>query len=140
MFLRWVAARLRTGRDERGSFSLEIAVLFPVVLLLTFGVVQAALWFHARDVALSAAQNGVRAARAYNGSQGAGQQQASAFLTQAGGSGVLKNAAVFASRGAQQATVTVTGQAPKVITLLPTLSVTQTATGPVERFTTQGGG
>ena len=39
-------------------------MLFPVVLLILFGVIQGALYFHGRNVAMAAAEQGVRAARA----------------------------------------------------------------------------
>ena len=54
----WSAVLVLTGGD-RGSASLEIAILAPALLLLTFVVVQAGLWFYARNLALAAAQEGV---------------------------------------------------------------------------------
>ena len=50
------------ARDE-GSTTLELAILFPVLLLVVTALVQYGLWFHARSVALAAAQEGVSAAR-----------------------------------------------------------------------------
>ncbi len=42
----------RTGhpRRDRGALSLEMAILFPLVLTLTFGAVQVGLWFQARSM------------------------------------------------------------------------------------------
>ena len=41
--------------EERGAASVELAVTFPVVLLLVMTLIQAALWFYARSIALGAA-------------------------------------------------------------------------------------
>lgn len=130
----------RRQRDERGSLSLELTVLFPVVLLLIFTIVQGALYYHARNVALAAAQEGVRVARAENGTRAAGGQAARDFVNQSGGAGVLTGLEVTPTRNATKATVTVSGRAVSAIPGMPGFTITQTAEGPVERFTTPGGG
>ncbi len=124
------------ARGERGSVSLELAVVFPVVLLLIFGTVQAALYFHARNVALAAAEEGLRDARVENGSDSAGVRRAEAFLVDAGGSRVLLGFSVTADRGATEATVTVQGTSPSVLPGIGGFAVAQSATGPRERVTT----
>src|SRR3954453_6279471 len=50
------------GRD-RGANTLELALLTPILLLVILFVVQFALVFHARHVALAAAQAAARVAR-----------------------------------------------------------------------------
>lgn len=130
----------RRLRDERGSFTLELAVLFPVVLLLIFLVIQGALYYHARNVALAAAQEGVRVARAENGTPAAGGNAARAFVEQAGGSEVIIGLKVVPTRSATKATVTVSGKAMSAIPGMPGFTITQTAEGTVERFTSAGGG
>ncbi len=50
---------------------MELAVTFPVVLLLVMTLIQAALWFYARSVALGAAQEGAREGRVQPASTGA---------------------------------------------------------------------
>ena len=136
-----VPRRLRDtrGRDERGSTSLELVILFPVVLLLIFAGIQGALYYHARNVALSAAQQGVRAAKAENGSSDQGRQAAQAFVDQAGGANVMTGVNVTSNRGANEATVTVTGQPISVIPGILNFTVSQTAQGPIEVFTAPGG-
>jgi len=129
---------VRRSVDEQGSATLEIAVLFPAVLLATFGLIQGALYFHARDVALAAAADGLTAARARTGSGEEGRQAASAFIQRAGGDDVLLGSSVSSFRTATTATVTVTG---RTLSLVPGLTgwwVSQTASGPVERFTRAG--
>lgn len=131
--------RLRAGargRDERGSVSLELVVVFPAVLLVLFVGIQVALYFHARNVALAAAQEGLRAARAENGTAALGGQRAEDFLRSAGGSSVLTGVNVDEVRSATDASITVSGDALVVIPFVPMPRVSQTAAGPVERFTT----
>src|SRR4051812_18125409 len=94
--------------DAKGSATLEIVVLLPAVLLATFGLVQGALYYHARDVALAAATDGLTAARARTGSADDGRRAALTFLRRAGGDDVLPGSAVDSDRTATAATVIVT--------------------------------
>src|SRR3569833_4288637 len=57
------SAPLRRRRSDRGANTLELALLTPILLLVILFVVQFALVFHARHVALAAAQAGARVAR-----------------------------------------------------------------------------
>jgi Flp pilus assembly protein TadG len=57
--------RPRRARAERGSTTLEFAVLSVAFLLLVFLVVQAALYYHARNVVKAEAEGAARAVRAY---------------------------------------------------------------------------
>lgn len=125
------------GRDERGSGVLQLVVVFPVVLLLIFGVVQGALYYHARDVALAAAQQGLAAARVEDGSAAAGGARARAFLARAG-DGLLVEVSVSPARTAVAASVTVRGRSLSLAPGLPGMSVSQTAAGTVERLTAPG--
>jgi Flp pilus assembly protein TadG len=124
-------------REDRGSYVVEFAVIFPAFLLLMFGGIQAALFFHARNVALSAAQTGVDHGRLRDAGAGKGVQSAHSFVNQQGG-GVLKGVSVSsAGSNAQTVRVTVSGEALSIIPFIP-LRVSQTAAGPVERFTSPG--
>ena len=81
MFSSHLPRRRRQRVDgEEGSVSLQLAIIFPAVLLLILLAVQAGLWFHARHLAQAAAQEGLRAARQYDGSSSAGQTAASGLL------------------------------------------------------------
>ena len=51
---------------------LEWVIIAPAVFLLVFVPMQAAWYFHARNLALAAAEEGVRVARADGSSAGAG--------------------------------------------------------------------
>lgn len=57
--------RPRPERREGGSTSLEFAMLSVVFLLLVFLIVQAALYYHARNVIKAEAEGTARAVRAY---------------------------------------------------------------------------
>jgi hypothetical protein len=112
-----------------------MVILMPVLFSVIFLGLQAALFYHARTVAIAAAQEGARAAGAEIGSASGGIAAATSFIATAGGSDVLKNASVSGSRSATQATVTVRGVALSVIPGWSPM-VQQSATVPVERITT----
>jgi Flp pilus assembly protein TadG len=118
-------------KADRGGGPVEFAVLAFPILVLTFIVVQAAFVFYARSTALAAATQGANAARAYNAPANAGVNKANDFLGRVGGG--LRNPSVTFSSTSTGVTVTVTGQAQ---TIIPGLSftITQSASGPVERF------
>lgn len=131
---RQASRRMRLLDEDRGSASLELTILFPVVLALLFTALQAGMWFYARAVAMSAAQEGVRNTRVVDGTAAAGEAAARQF-GETTGKGVITITGVDVSDG-DQVTVTVTGDA---LSLLPGLSftVTQTASGPKEQVVTQ---
>jgi Flp pilus assembly protein TadG len=60
-----VTRQPRAGRSERGSTSLEFAMLSLVFLLLVFMTVQAALYYHARNVVKAEVEGVARTVRAY---------------------------------------------------------------------------
>lgn len=60
-----MSRRPRQDRRDRGSTSLEFALLSLVFLFLVFLVVQAALYFHARNVIKAEAEGVARSVRAY---------------------------------------------------------------------------
>ena len=70
-----------------------------------------------------------------NGSAGAGVARAQNFLTDAGGSSVLLNASVSSARSATEVTITVRGAVPSVLPGVAGLTLTQSASGPLERVT-----
>ena len=126
--------RLVAGRHERAAASIEVVLLMPVLFALMFTGMQAALFYHARTVAIAAAEEGARAVGAQGGTPMLGVAAADDFITSAGGDGVLKDAHTQAWRGATTASVTVSGTAMSVI---PGWSpaLTSSASVPVERLT-----
>src|SRR3954451_11490289 len=121
-------------RDERGSVSIELIVILPALFAVMFLGVQAALYYHARTVAIAGAQEGARAAGAENGRTSDGIRAAHAFIADAGGSDVLPGASISGERTATVATVRVVG---KSLSVIPGWSpvVRQSASVPVERLT-----
>ena len=124
----------RRRRGERGSVSIELVILLPVLFAVMFLGMQAALYYHARTVAIAAAQEGARAAGGEHGRTSDGIAAATSFVDDAGGDDVLIGASASANRTATVATVTVEGHSLSVI---PGWSpvVRQSATVPVERLT-----
>jgi Flp pilus assembly protein TadG len=122
--------------SERGSSSVEWAVLFPVVVMLLFAGPQLALWYFAREAADAAAQAGARAASVLEAAGGAGQEAADEYLAQLG-TGAITSYSVSEQRTASRVSVHVTADVPNVIPLPgfdPSVDVT-VARGR-ERFTT----
>lgn len=133
---RWLstpAHRLRR-RDERGTTTIEMVLLMIALFTLLFLGLETGLYYHARSVAIAAAQEGAREAGSQHGSQASGIAAAQQFLNQAGGPGVIVNTNVVGARTATTATVTVTGDSMSVIRGIH-VAITQSATVPVERLT-----
>lgn len=130
--------RVRRGPgDERGSSTVEMVILFPLVVTLLLGGTQAAVWIYGRLAAQSAAAAGARAASGLGAPATAGPDAAEAFLASSGGG--LKAVSVAEADDPDRVTVTVTGTVALVIPF-PGLTprVTASASRPVERFTAAG--
>lgn len=124
---------------DRGSATLEIAILGPALLLLVFSIAQAGMWFYARNLALAAAQEGVTSARSYSVAESgpalsAGAARARSFITRQAGDSLV-SPAVTTSGSATQVRVEVTGRSLSVLPGVSGFAVRQVATGPLERFT-----
>lgn len=124
----------RRSRAERGSVTIQMVFLMPALFLLMFVGLQGALYYHAKQVALAAAQEGAREAGSETGNRESGVATATTFLSDAGGSDVMTSTSVSGSRNATTATITVTG---KSLSVIPgwAVTITQTASAPVERLT-----
>lgn len=128
----------RRWRDDRGDTSIQMAIIFPFVLLATVAVIQASMWYYARQIALTAAREGLTAARAYQSSPAAGAARAQDLLGRTAGDS-LRGYSVVAGSDGQRVRVQVSGTALSMIPGLSGLQVTQSASGPVERWTVPGG-
>lgn len=129
--LRQIRGRLRDG-GEAGSYTIEAAILIMVLFALVFGTIQASLWYHARNVASSAAQVAVQAARSYDGSAGAGQSAGLDYLAGVGG---VQGASVSVSRGATTTTATVRGRIAPLVPGMPLPTIRVHAEATTERLT-----
>ena len=126
----------RPGESDRGSSSVEFAILFPIIVILLFAGPQLALWYFAREAADAAAHAGARAASVSGAAGGAGQEAADQYLARLG-TGAITRYSVAEQDTATAVTVHVTAEVPNVIPLpgfSPTVDVT-VARGK-ERFTT----
>ena len=119
---------------------MEIAILAPALLVLVITIVQAGLWFHARNLAQAAAQEGATAAASYTATTTAGLARARAFLSEQAGDSLTATTVSTAGSTATLVRVEVTGRALSVLPGVPGMTVTQTATAPLERFTVPSGG
>lgn len=137
-------AQLRSARSssgacgqipDEGAASIELVVLFPAVLLLTFGLLQGALWHHARDIASTAATAAVIAARADGGTAAGGQQSADALLARTGD--VLSDVQVSVTRSDDRVLAKVSGRSVSLLPGIAGPAVEQSASGSVERFTSE---
>lgn len=118
---------------ERGASSIQTVLTYPIVLMLTFGMVQGVLWFHAQNTAQSVANGAVQAARVEGGTVESGYAEASARLARGGDA--FASVDVFVVRGEERVAARVVGLAPSIVPGFRGLRVEQSATGPVERFT-----
>lgn len=125
-----VLRRRPTG--QRGSAAVELVLLTPLLMVLVLLVVQFALWQHARQVLLAAAQEGARAARAQGGTAEEGRTRALDYIEEIGPD-LVSSPAVEVNRSLDIVSVQVRGQAVNIVPGLP-LRVTATSAGPVERF------
>ena len=137
---RWAMPRpgVPPGRAaaERGAAAVQTAILFPVALLLVFGIIQGALWFHARTIALGAAQEGARASSAEGGT--GGEDRAREFVSSLTGGTLIRDLAVVEAATGETVMITVVGTAPSLVPGVSGLTVRQSATAPIERFTEVG--
>ncbi|MGW0809011.1 TadE family protein [Nonomuraea sp. NPDC002799] len=126
-----------TSRADRGSVTAEAVIVLPVVMLTILACMQLCLLFFAESVALAAAQQGVRAARAFGAAHTSGAGVAKRYAEQTAG-GFLTSISAASNGDASTIRVTVRGRSLTLVPFLPSIEVSQQAAGPVERFTTPG--
>lgn len=131
------------SRRERGSASLELAIVAPALLALIFFSLQAAFFFYGRTAATHAAREGVSQLRLaadaveYDALRGPALERTERFAASVGGAGLVEPQATSIyeeqADGTARVTVTVSG---RVLTLVPGLDLTASAdaSGTVERF------
>ncbi|MDX3370277.1 pilus assembly protein [Streptomyces sp. ME02-6987-2C] len=127
---RW---RRRRRADDRGDASIQMAIVYPFVLLAAIAVIQASMWYYARQIALTAAREGVTAARAYQAGPADGTARARQVLGRTAGDS-LRSTSVRAGSDGERVRVQVRGVAQSLLPGVPGLTITQSASGPVERW------
>jgi Flp pilus assembly protein TadG len=117
--------------DERGlSESVQHAVILPVLMLATLGIIQAGIWVHGHTVAARAATAAADVARGTRGTPTDARQLA----TRLAGAGGLSAVTVGIQRSAGTVEVTVSGRAPLMLDL-GLGRISERATAPIERVT-----
>jgi hypothetical protein len=120
-------------RSDQGALTLSYVAILPFVFVLITVLIQASLWFLARNAALAAARQGVDAARGFGASRAAGPAAALAFARQAG-QGYLEDPWANAA-GTTDTTISITvgGHVPSFVPEMR-VSVSETVQAPVEAF------
>ncbi|MHB8246067.1 MAG: TadE/TadG family type IV pilus assembly protein [Acidimicrobiales bacterium] len=119
-------------RDDKGAGSLEMVLVFPVLLVLILAIVQFGLFYEAEHAAISAAEEGAQTARLYGSSAAAGDNAAKSFLHQAAPT-LIQGGVVKVTRSATTARASVTGVVESIVPGLH-LHVAATSSAPVEAF------
>ncbi|MFE0930224.1 TadE/TadG family type IV pilus assembly protein [Streptomyces mutabilis] len=123
----------RRWADDRGDASIQMAIVYPFVLLAAIAVIQASMWYYARQIALTAAREGVTAARAYQADPADGTTRARQVLDRTAGDS-LRSVSVSAGSDGERVRVEVRGVAQSMIPGVAGLTITQSASGPAERW------
>jgi Flp pilus assembly protein TadG len=94
----------------------EMAVVFPLLIMVVLGLVQFAIYFHARNVVVTAVQESAHAAAARGGSAGAGEDRANALLQAGLGKRIREHITIDPPDvGDETVTVTAHGSLPTFI-------------------------
>jgi Flp pilus assembly protein TadG len=128
------APAARRGR-QRGSVSVETLMVTLLVVLVVLTGFQVMLLFAGRNAARDAANAAVIAGAVERGSVQAADAEAKARLERAGGSNLLFDPSVQVRVDDGTVTCTVSGEILSLVPLVP-ITVHQTATAPLERFST----
>ena len=124
-------ARIRQ-RDESGASAVELVLYMPILMITILFAVQFSLIYLGGQVASGAAREAARTARV-TGDAGAAKAVGDRIVAQIG-KGVLDDARVEPQVGEDQARVTVSGEAKKLLPFLPVPRVSETVEGPIEKF------
>jgi len=112
--------------------TLQYVILLPAIFALIFTCIQVSLYSFARSVALTAAEEGADAQRAYGAPDGAGRAKADAIIASQGDT--LRNPRVDVQVNGDQVVVTVTGFTQSVLPGFDGYQVSESASGPIEEF------
>lgn len=122
---------VRRRRSERGAIGIEFMLIISMLVVVFLVMLQYAVRAHAHRIVTAAAEEGLAAAAAYDGSAEEGRRTAQRYVNDLGPG--VENAVVTASRSADTARVTVTCEVEEFVPFL-TVEVSAEVEGPVERF------
>jgi Flp pilus assembly protein TadG len=123
--------------DDRGVSAIELAILGPILLIVVTLIIQWALWFEARQVALDAAQAGAQYAREQQVGWAANAVSHAESFYRDVGTRIITNFQVSVNPPAgnpNQVYVTVSGTIPTLIPGFSPMTVHETSGGDVECF------
>lgn len=129
----------RESHGEQGTLSIETVIALPVLMVTILICMQIFLLYFARSIALAAAQEGVRAARAEHASHGSGAAVARRYASRTAG-GFLTTISASTSLTDSTVRVQVHGRALSLVPFLPSFAVEAESIGAIERFTVPSGG
>lgn len=122
--------RARRRERERGDGAAETVIVMALLALIVLGLIQYAADEHGQQAAQAAASLALATARAQNGTAAAGEAAAQAELAQL--TTAIQDTQVDVQRGADEVTVTITGEVTTLLGVTQHLDVT--AAGPVDKF------
>jgi Flp pilus assembly protein TadG len=125
---------IRGAQQERGALALSYVVIMPVFLAAILVIVQACVWYLARETAIAAARQGADVARTAHPPPGRGVPAAVAFARRAAPGFLLAPTASSAGSSAATVTIRVSGRVPSLVPGM-VITVSEVVTAPVERFT-----
>ena len=125
------------ARADVGALTRSYVIILPVFLAGIMVIVQASVWYLARQTALAAARHGADVARTADPPPGSGAQSAIAFARSAAPGFLLSVSASVRIGPDHTVIVTVTGRAPSLVPGLP-IHISEVVTAPVERFVATG--
>jgi len=123
-----------TGQNDGGALSLGYVIIFPAFLLALMLMIQGSVWYLAREAALAAARHGADIARVKGTSPAAGASAAMQFVRSAAPGFLHSPSAWPLCPCSRTVTITVSGHVPVIFPGF-TLTVTQSAQAPIEKFT-----
>lgn len=129
--------RRRDRRADDGALTLSYVVIIPVFLAAILVMVQACVWYLARETAIAAARQGADVARTSDPPPGRGARAAVVFARRAAPGFLLGPMATSAGSSAATVTIRVSGRVPSLVPGM-VLTVSEVVTAPVERFTAAG--
>jgi hypothetical protein len=119
------------ARTARGlSNSIQFAVVMPLLMLISLGIIQAGVWLHGRNVAAEAANAAADLARTYGGDRGDAERSARRIAAVGG----LEDIVVDIDPDGRIVRVRLSARAPMIFDL-GLGRIAATATAPMERVT-----
>jgi len=118
-------------RGQRGAIAIEFMLILSMLVGVFLVMLQYAVRAHAHRIVTAAAEEGLAAAAAYDGSADEGRRTAQRYVDDLGPG--VENAVVTASRSVETASVEVRGEVEQLVPFL-NVRVSAEVEGPVERF------